>query len=100
MAQNITNKSINKEIEFVLDCFHLTKQLSSSKMFELISVEDQNLEGQEEKNPLSQVLQAQILTRVVRVQGLVNDFDVAHGSLGEAAEIVKTIMSLLQVITW
>ena len=23
-----------------------------------------------------------------------NDFDVAHGSLGEAAEIVKTIMSL------
>ena len=34
------------------------------------------------------------MTHVARVQGFVNDFDVAHDSLGEAKKIVKAIMSI------
>ena len=77
MAKNITSKSINDEILLVWDLSSPTEALKQfEKMLGLISVEDRNLEDQEDKNPLSEVLQGQTLTQVVRAQGLVNDFDV------------------------
>ena len=85
MAKNITNKSVDNEILLVWDLSSPNEALKQSeKMHELISVEDRNLEGQEDKNPLRQVYRGQILTQVVRVQGLVNDFGMVDDSLGDA----------------
>ena len=63
-------------------------------MVGLFTVEDENFEDLEEKNALGQALRGQILTQVSSSQGLVNDFDVSHDSIGEAEKIVKAIMSI------
>ena len=95
MAPNITSKSVNNEILLVWDLSSPNEALEQfEKMHGLISVEDINLEDQEDKNPLSQVYQGQILTQVARVQGPVNDFDAARDSLGEAEKIVKVLTSI------
>ena len=95
MAKNITSKSINDEILLVWDLSSPNEALEQfEKMLEVISVEDRDPEDQEDKDPLSQVYRGQILTQVARAQGLVNDFDAAHDSLGEAEMIVKITTSI------